>query len=115
MPSLVITTVHGSKVSNLTGSTLDEAESISASTSESSCNNAESGSIADSESISSESIADSERISSESISEEVCLSGRPRGSTVQATVDLKKRIELATHDAVVSLSEAVSKKGEENV
>jgi hypothetical protein len=39
-----------------------------------------------------------------------CLSGRPKGSTVQAAVDLKKRIELAMYDAVVSLSEAVSKK-----
>jgi hypothetical protein len=57
-PSLVITSAHGSKVSNLTGSTLNETESISASTSESSSNSAESGSITDSESASSESIGE---------------------------------------------------------
>ncbi len=40
------------------------------------------------------------------------LGGRPKGSTIQATVDLKRNIELATHDAVVLLSEVVSKKKE---
>jgi hypothetical protein len=109
LPDLVIYSAHGSKVSNLTGSTLNEAEGITANTSKSSSNSAKSGSISDSTSASIESISEV-ILDSGSKQMDLCLGGRPKGSTVPAAVDLKKRIELTTHDAVVLLSEAVSKR-----
>ena len=90
MPSLVIYSAHGSKVSNLTGSTLDEAESISANINMSISNGAKSGSICDSVSTSNESISEV-ILGSVTKQSDPCLGGRPKGSTVQATNDLKKK------------------------
>ena len=41
--------------------------------------------------------------------------GDLKGPPFRQQLTLKKRIELVTHDAVVSLSEVVSKKRKENV
>jgi hypothetical protein len=93
LPSLVIYRAHGSKVSNLTGSTLDEAESISANINMSISNGAKSGSICDSVSTSNESISEV-ILGSVTKQSDPCLGGRPKGSTVQAANDLKKKLNL---------------------
>ncbi len=109
MPSLVIYSAHGSKVSNLTGSTLDEAESISANINMSISNSAKSGSICDSVSASNESISEVILGSVTKQLDHVSV-GDLRVPLFRLQMTLKKRIELATHDAVVSLSEAMSNK-----
>ena len=118
MPSLVITSAHGSKVSKLTDSTSNETESISDSSSTTSESSSKSGvtkriigSVNSSKSGDAESLIG--RVStSKSGSNKIDnpLGGRPKGSTVQAALDLKSSIEHATRDAVVSLSEVASKK-----
>ncbi len=117
MPSLVITSAHGSKVSKLTDSTSNETKSISESStaSESSSKSGVTKSIIGS--VSSSKSGDAEcLIGSVSTSKRGSnkmdnpLGWRPKGSTVHAALDLKCSIELATHDAVVSLSKEASKK-----
>ncbi len=117
LPSLVITSAHGSKVSRLTDSTSNKTKSTSDSstTSESSSKSGVTksiiGSISSSKSGEAESpIGNVSTSKSGSNKMDNPVGGHPKGSIVQAALGIKSSIEHTTHDAVVSLSEVVSKK-----
>jgi len=101
LPKVINANEHASKVSNLTGSTSGEAGGTSdTSSTRSSSMNSETKSIISQKSFSTIGLQDKNEV----------VGGQPKGSTIQAATERTKNIELATHDAVASLSEFMSKK-----